>query len=60
MAGERVKQYRDGIPVNPNDWTVEDWKDLYLSLEFAKARIRKRHEKSSNKRPPNENRYDYP
>jgi hypothetical protein len=40
----RQIQLRDGIPVNPRDMTVQDWKDLYCALEYAKERIRKRHE----------------
>lgn len=45
-----VKLSRDGIPVDPNDWTAADWQDLHVALERAKELIRKRHEQRNKDR----------
>lgn len=34
---------KDGLPVDQNDWTYEDWKDLYCTMERLKRRIAARH-----------------
>lgn len=34
---------KDGVPVDPKDWTPEDWKDLHQAIEAVKDKIRKRH-----------------
>jgi len=36
-----------GLPVDANDWTVEDWIDLHTALELAYKKIATRHEKES-------------
>jgi hypothetical protein len=34
---------RDGLPINPRDWTRTDWQDLHEAMERAKNAIRRRH-----------------
>lgn len=31
------------IPVNPEQWTVDDWRDLHKGILSIKAKISKRH-----------------
>lgn len=38
-----VRLDKDGVPVDPNDWTKEDWADLYFGMIAIKARIAARH-----------------
>lgn len=38
-----VKLNRDGLPANANDWTEEDWLDLYESIEAIKQKVKERH-----------------
>jgi hypothetical protein len=38
-----VKVSRDGIPVDSQDWTAQDWSDLHKAIEKAKKAIAKRH-----------------
>jgi hypothetical protein len=32
------------IPLDPNDWTVDDWRELYNGIEEIKQRIAARYE----------------
>lgn len=34
---------RDGVPKDVNDWTEDDWRDLYFAITEAKAKIATRH-----------------
>lgn len=52
MSGmQRKKQRRDhekrltehGLPRDANDWTADDWRDLYLATEWVKRRVAARH-----------------
>jgi hypothetical protein len=36
---------KDGVPVDPKDWTPEDWRDLREAIDAVKEKIAKRHEK---------------
>ena len=38
-----AKVNRDGIPVDSQDWTAQDWSDLHKAIEKAKKAIAKRH-----------------
>ncbi len=52
---ERMKHAKrltaEGLPRDANAWTPEDWRDLYLALEVAKAKIAKRHQCTSSTKP---------
>jgi hypothetical protein len=37
------KLSRDGLPVDPKEWTKADWQDLHEAMEKAKRLISKRH-----------------
>ena len=41
-----ARKYKDGILIDPKEWTAADWRDLHLNIERIKARIRKRHERT--------------
>jgi len=43
MVRRHVRLSRDGLPVDPRDWTRADWQDLHNAMEKAKRAIRKRH-----------------
>lgn len=45
--GKPVKLDRDGVPIDPNDWTYEDWKDLHFGIIAIKAKIAARHRKTA-------------
>ena len=34
---------RDGLPINPNDWTSEDWQDLHRGIQRIIRQIAARH-----------------
>lgn len=42
------KLNRDGLPVDPLDWTCEDWQTLFEMTEKAKQIIAKRHKEKAN------------
>ncbi len=51
MKTERkVRLDRDGVPVDPNDWTAEDWRTLHEGITLIKAIIAERHRNQSS--PP--------
>jgi hypothetical protein len=33
----------DGIPRDANDWTEDDWRDLFMAMKWVQKRIRRRH-----------------
>lgn len=33
----------DGVPINQDDWTLQDWQDLWAGIHRIKTRIAKRH-----------------
>ncbi len=37
------KSKTSGVPIDGNDWTVEDWKYLHAAMNRVKARIAARH-----------------
>ena len=39
----KVRLDRHGLPVDPNDWTVEDWRTLWQGIAVIKAIIAHRH-----------------
>ncbi len=40
------KRYtQEGLPRDANEWTVQDWCDLWRSIKRATAKIRKRHKR---------------
>jgi hypothetical protein len=41
---------RDGLPLDPNDWSREDWEDLHRTLEAFKGRARRRHDREGNRK----------
>jgi hypothetical protein len=45
LAGTRheVRLDRDGVPVDPMDWTCDDWRDLWCGMQAVKAGIAARH-----------------
>lgn len=44
LRREQAKRFTpDGLPRDPNAWTVEDFRDLYHAIEAAKAKIAARH-----------------
>lgn len=38
-----VRLDRDGVPIDPNDWTVDDWRTLWTGMQGTKAMIAKNH-----------------
>ena len=44
-AKHAVKMSREGLPVDPREWTRSDWQDLHEAMERAKRAIAKRHAK---------------
>lgn len=46
--GKPIKLDRDGVPVDPNDWTVDDWRDLHFGMIAIKASIAERHKPKAN------------
>ena len=34
---------RDGLPVSPNDWTADDWRDLHAAMETVRRLVGARH-----------------
>lgn len=43
---QRARQYTpDGLPRDPNAWTVQDWADLYRAVESVKRRVAARHQR---------------
>lgn len=56
----KIPLARCGVPLRTADWTIEDWMDLYLAMESAIAKIKKRHatpapEPISQQPPPSNN-----
>jgi nucleotidyltransferase/DNA polymerase involved in DNA repair len=50
---QRVKRQlrkfsEDGLPRDANDWTVDDWRDLWRAYRQAVRRIAKRHREKLN------------
>ncbi len=43
MRERKVRLDRDGVPIDPNDWTVEDWRTLHEGIKLIKAIIAERH-----------------
>ena len=41
-----ARKYKDGIPIDPKEWTAADWLTLHRGVERIKARIRNRHERT--------------
>lgn len=39
---------KDGVPINPKDWTVEDWRDLHEGINSIKEKISARHRVAGN------------
>ncbi len=39
----KVRLDRDGVPIDPGDWTVEDWRTLHEGIIVIKAIIARRH-----------------
>lgn len=39
----KVRLDADGVPIDPNDWTVEDWRTLWEGIRAIKATIAARH-----------------
>jgi hypothetical protein len=39
----KIKWTEDGLPRDAQDWTIEDWADLYYGLEAIKRKIAARH-----------------
>lgn len=33
----------DGLPIDKNDWTTQDWQDLHEAVERVKRNIARRH-----------------
>jgi len=40
---KRIKYDRDGIPVDPIDWTYADWCILWQAIQTARAKIADNH-----------------
>ena len=38
-----VRLDKDGVPEDANDWTVEDWTDLWHGIQRIKKKIAARH-----------------
>lgn len=38
-----LRKMKDGIPVDPRDWTERDWNDLWIAITWATTRIKRRH-----------------
>lgn len=38
-----MKLHKSGVPMDKNDWTVKDWRDLYVAIQDAIAKISARH-----------------
>lgn len=38
-----IRYDHDGVPVDPFDWTVEDWRTLWLGMGAVKKLIAARH-----------------
>ncbi len=43
MTQRKVRLDKDGVPIDPNDWTVEDWRTLHEGITMIKAIIAGRH-----------------
>jgi len=39
---------RLGIPMEANDWTIEDWADLHAAISRAIKKIAKRHKEEKH------------
>ncbi len=44
----KVQLDRDGVPIDPNDWTVEDWRTLHEGIILIKAIIAEHHRVASS------------
>ncbi len=42
---KRKKLSPNGLPINSNDWTYEDWRDLHNAIETVKRKVGERHAK---------------
>jgi hypothetical protein len=45
LSQANIKLDEYGVPVNPEDWTKEDWADLWRGIMLIRTWIRKRHAK---------------
>ena len=41
---KKPRYNRDGLPIDKNDWTAEDWADLHRAIQEAIKSIAARHE----------------
>lgn len=57
MNGMKAKKLRrqyaaqfteDGLPRDPNAWTVKDWADLWRAIQEVKRKVKARHGKRTN------------
>lgn len=49
MTKPAKKLSKDGLPIDPKDWTQADWQDLHEAMERAKRTISKRHNQNGEK-----------
>lgn len=40
---QKVRLDPDGVPIDPNEWTIDDWRALWLGIRAIKATIAKNH-----------------
>lgn len=45
------KLNHEGLPIDPDDWTYEDWRDLHFGILAIKARIAARHKPQTEDKP---------
>lgn len=47
MKSYVVRLDKDGVPIDMNDWTYDDWVDLHYGIVSIKKRIAKRHKREN-------------
>ena len=40
-----AKRFKDGLPIDANEWTEDDWRDLHRAMERVRKRVKERHAK---------------
>ncbi len=48
LRRQHERRYRDGLPTDARDWTVEDWADLHRAMQWVMARVRRRHQEKED------------
>ncbi len=51
MKDRKPRLTRDGLPVDPREWTVTDWKDLHEAVEKVRRLIAARHRPKGTHEP---------